>query len=97
MDREHAKKLFDRYRKRRESIRSEPELAGICLICGSTHVGRHPSDPHQMICHSCGFAFYRYSCPSCGSTVDGRDPLNPACQACGLRQCTCGACGCQAS
>ncbi|GFO70305.1 hypothetical protein GMLC_38840 [Geomonas limicola] len=97
LDREQAKSLFEKYRKHRDGIRSNPELAGVCLICGSTHVGPHPEFSQQMICHSCGFAFYRYRCPDCGATVDGRDPLNPACRECGLRQCTCGACGCRSS
>ena len=44
----------------------------------------------------CGFAFFRYTCPACGKTVDGRDPKNPNCEECGLRVCTCGACGCAA-
>jgi len=93
-DRAHADKLFARYRSRRDGIRKEPALARVCLICGSTHVGPKHGDLHQMVCFSCGFAFFRYQCPTCGATVDGRDPENPGCHECGLRTCTCGACGC---
>jgi len=94
LDSARAKELFERYRTKRDGIRNHPELAGVCLICGSSHVGPQPGDPYRMVCLSCGFAFIRYRCPACGETVDGRDPANPACRDCGLRHCTCGACGC---
>jgi len=93
-DREIAKKLFEQYRVKREGIRNKPEMASICLICGSVHIIPKPDDAHKLVCRDCGFAFYRYICGSCGKTIDGRDPQNPACHDCGLRLCTCGACGC---
>lgn len=93
-DRETAKKLFDHYRKQRDNIRNKPEMASICLICGSIHIIPKPGDNLKLVCRDCGFAFYRYACPACGRTVDGRDPKNPLCRECELRICTCGACGC---
>ena len=96
LDKEEAKRLFDHYRRERDGIRNQPGLATVCLICGSTHVFPKDGDPHLLACRSCGFAFYRYPCPACGATVDGRDPLNPPCRECGLRVCSCGACGCTA-
>lgn len=95
IDRETAKQLFTHYQKNRDGIRNKPEMAGICLICGSVHIIPKPGDDHKLLCRACGFAFFRYSCTACGKTVDGRDPKNPACRnECGLRICTCGACGC---
>ena len=93
-DRDTAKKLFDHYRRHRDGIRTNPEMASICLICGSIHIIPKAGDAHKLVCRDCGFAFYRYQCSACGRTVDGRDPKNPACGGCGLRICTCGACGC---
>ena len=94
-DRETAQKLFDHYRKHRDGIRNKPELATICLICGSVHVIPREGNGLMLYCRNCGFAFYRYACPACGNTVDGRDPKNPGCRGeCGMRVCTCGACGC---
>ena len=93
-DPETTKRLFEHYRKYREGIRKEPQMASICLICGSVHVIAKAGDPRQMICCNCGFPFYRYQCPKCGETVDGRDPLNPSCRGCGSRVCSCGACDC---
>ncbi len=94
LDRDTAKKLYDRYRKQRDGIRSKPEMASVCLICGSIHIVTKNDDDKKLVCRNCGFAFYRYQCPVCGKTVDGRDPKNPGCGECGLRLCTCGACGC---
>lgn len=94
LDKEEAKRLFDHYRRHRDGVRNKPEMASVCLICGSTHVFAKDGAPHMRVCRSCGFAFYRYDCPACGATVDGRDPNNAGCHACGLRVCTCGACGC---
>ena len=94
LDRETVKRLFDHYRKQRDGIRNRPEMASICLICGSVHIIPKPGDPYKLVCRDCGFAFYRYSCPACGKTIDGRDPQNRNCEGCGLRLCTCGACGC---
>ncbi len=94
LDRETVKKLFDHYRKHRDGIRNKPEMASICLICGSIHILPKADDDRKLFCRSCGFAFYRYSCSVCGKTIDGRDPKNPACGECGLRVCSCGACDC---
>lgn len=93
-DREVAKKLYERYRRNRDGVRNSPEMASICLICGSIHIIPKNDDEHMLVCRNCGFAFYRYTCKACGKTVDGRDPLNGGCRECGLRICTCGACGC---
>jgi hypothetical protein len=95
LDRETAKTLFDHYRKHRDGIRNKPEMASVCLICGSIHIIPKDGSVHKLVCRDCGFAFYRYNCPACGRTVDGRDPKNPNCGTCGLRFCTCGACGCE--
>jgi len=95
-DREAAKRLFDHYYKNREGIRNIPEMAFVCLICGSIHIISDPDNEYKLVCRDCRFAFYRYTCPACGRTVDGRDPKNPNCGECGLRVCTCGACGCPA-
>ena len=92
--RERVKKLFAHYRKERDGIRNSKEMGSICLICGSIHIVPKGGVTHQFICRDCGFAFFRYDCHVCGNTVDGRDPLNPGCDGCGLRICTCGACGC---
>lgn len=94
LDRDTAQKLFDHYRSHRDGIRNKPELASVCLICGSIHVIPKDGESGTLYCRNCGFAFYRYQCPDCGKTVDGRDPKNPACRECGYRVCTCGACNC---
>jgi hypothetical protein len=94
LDRDAAKKLYEQYRKHRDGIRSQPEMASICLICASIKVIPKVGDNHMRVCRNCDFAFYRYECRACGATIDGRDPLNPGCAVCGLRICTCGACGC---
>lgn len=94
VDRDTAKKLFEQYRVKRDGIRNKHEMASICLICGSVHILPKSDDVHKLFCRDCGFAFYRYACGSCDKTIDGRDPQNPACHVCGLRICTCGACGC---
>lgn len=94
LDRSTAKQLFDQYRKQRDGIRNRPELASLCLICGSIHIVPKDDEPGMLICRDCRFAFYRYECQVCGKTVDGRDPKNPACRECGWRKCTCGACVC---
>lgn len=96
LDSDTAKQLFDHYRRQRDGIRNNPEMASICLICGSIHIIPKPGDIHKLVCRDCGFAFYRYACPVCGTTIDGRDPKNPGCGECDLRVCTCGACGCAA-
>ncbi|NVN99456.1 MAG: hypothetical protein HXX17_09035 [Geobacteraceae bacterium] len=93
-DRENAKKLFEKYRKQRDGIRNCPEMASICLICGSIHVIAKEGDSGMLICRNCGFSWYRYECSACGRTVDGRDPKNPGCRKCGMRICTCGRCNC---
>jgi hypothetical protein len=97
LGRDEAKKLFEHYRSHRDGIRNKPEMASVCLICGSIHVVAKAGDPYMLLCRDCGFAFYRYDCPACGTTVDGRDLRNPACRQCGMRICTCGACGCVAA
>ena len=97
LSREQAKILYDHYRKYRDGIRNKPEMATVCLICGSVHIVPHEGHPGMLVCRNCGFPFYRYPCAVCGKTVDGRDPKNPGCRICGLRTCTCGACGCTGS
>ena len=97
LGRDQAKKFFERYRSHRTGIRKVPEMASVCLICGSPHIGPQEGDPHQLVCRNCGFAFFRYDCPVCGEAVDGRDPANPGCPECGLRVCSCGACDCARS
>ncbi len=95
LDRETARKLYNQYLTQRDGIRNRPEMASLCLICGSVHIIPKAGDEHKLVCRDCGFAFFRYSCPACGLTIDGRDPQNPPCrEGCGLRLCTCGACGC---
>ena len=95
LDRDMAKKLYEQYRKHRDGIRNKPEMATICLICGSIHIIPQAGELNMVVCRDCGFAFYRYECTACGATIDGRDPLNPGCRECGFRICTCGACFCQ--
>ncbi|MDD2733355.1 MAG: hypothetical protein PHF56_05400 [Desulfuromonadaceae bacterium] len=95
LDRDTAKKLFQRFRTKRDGIRNSAEMASVCLICGSMHIIAKPGDDRKLMCRDCGFPFFRYSCSACGKTVDGRDPMNPLCRECGFRVCTCGACGCQ--
>lgn len=94
IDREEGKRLFKKYRSQRDGIRNCPEMASVCLICESIDVVPKEGDAAMLYCRNCGFAFHRYQCPVCGKTVDGRDPRNPACRECGLRICSCGACGC---
>lgn len=94
LDRETARKLYDHYRHQRDGIRNKPEMASLCLICGSIHIIPKVGDEFKLVCRDCGFVFYRYQCSACGKTIDGRDPKNPACRECGLRVCTCGVCGC---
>ena len=94
LDRDTARKLFEHYRNHRDGIRNKPEMASICLICGSIHIVPKVGDKYMLICRDCRFAFYRYECQACGATIDGRDPQNPGCQVCTLRICTCGACSC---
>ena len=94
LDRESAKELYDHYRKHRDGIRNKPEMASICLICGSIHIIPKDGEPGMLICRDCRVSFSRYECTVCGKTVDGRDPKNPACRECGWRICTCGACCC---
>lgn len=94
LERDSVKKLYEHYRKHRDGIRNEPEMATICLICASIHVIPKVGDTLMRVCRNCSFSFYRYECSACGAVVDGRDPLNPGCAVCGMRICTCGACGC---
>jgi hypothetical protein len=94
LDRDTAKKLFDHYRKHRDGIRNRPEMASICLICGSVHVIPKIGNTRMLVCRNCGVEFLRYDCSSCGKPIDGRDPQNPCCRVCGFRICTCGVCGC---
>ena len=94
LDKDTAKKLYKHYRQNRDGIRNSPEMASICLICESIHIDPVEGVPHKYICRNCRFKFIRYQCSACGGTVDSRDPQNPPCEECGLRICTCGACGC---
>jgi hypothetical protein len=94
VDRETGKKLFEHYRKHRDGIRNKPEMASVCLICGSIHINPKAGDDRMLVCLNCGFAFYRYECIACGKTIDGRDSQNPGCRECDLRICACGVCGC---
>lgn len=94
LDRVTAQQLFNHYRQQRDGIRDNPEMASICLICGSVHVGPKNGETGMLVCRNCGFSWYRYECTACGKTVDGRDPLNPACRVCSWRICTCGTCSC---
>lgn len=93
---EVAAKLFLQHRANREGIHRKPEMASVCLICGSAHIDSDPTEPGKLVCRNCGFAFYRYECSSCGSTIDSRDPCNARCTVCRERKCTCGACACGA-
>lgn len=95
LTRESAKKLFDHFRKQRDGIRNRPEMASVCLICGSIHIELKDGETGKVRCCNCGFSWYRYDCVVCGKTVDGRDPVNPGCRECGWRICSCGACGCR--
>lgn len=94
LNRETAKKLYEHYRKHRDGIRNNPEMASICLICGSVHILPKSDNDRKLYCRDCRFAFYRFICPACGKTVDGRDPRNAGCDECGEPVCTCGKCGC---
>jgi hypothetical protein len=89
-----AHELFREYRQNRAGISRKPEMASVCLICGSVHIEPDPRDGRKLVCRNCGFAFYRYRCVSCGSTIDSRDPSNPLCSDCHERKCTCGNCSC---
>jgi len=86
--------LFRLHKNNRAGINRKPEMASVCLICGSIHVDPDPENPRRLICRNCGFAFYRYTCPACASTVDSRDPTNPSCSVCRIPKCTCGDCAC---
>jgi rubrerythrin len=94
---EIAKKLFEHHRNRRTGVSEIPEMASVCLICGSNHIDPVNGDSKRLVCRNCGFAFYRYECPTCGKTIDGRDPQHLKCRTCREPQCTCGACGCPPS
>jgi hypothetical protein len=94
LDREEAQKLFKKFRTRKNGVHSCPEMASLCLICGSIHIMPKAGEEQIFVCKNCGFAFYRAICPACGKTVDGRDPENPLCRKCGLRICVCGQCNC---
>jgi len=94
LDRNTAKEIYNHYRHNRDGIRNRPELASLCLICGSIHITAKAGEQGMLFCRDCGFGFLRYPCVACGKTVDGRDPKNPACRECGRRFCTCGACCC---
>jgi hypothetical protein len=94
LDKETAQKLFKQFRTQRDGIRNRPELASLCLICGSIHIIPKADEPGMLICRDCRFVFYRAECPACGKTIDGRDPKNPVCRVCGGRICSCGACQC---
>ena len=96
LDRETALNLFNRFRTQRDGVRNSPEMATLCLICGSIHIIPKEGEPGKLYCRDCGFAFYRYQCSACGKVVDGRDPKNRGCHECGWRICTCGACDCPA-
>jgi hypothetical protein len=80
LDSETAKDLFAKYRKQRDGIRNSPQMASICLICGSIHVVSKDGEPGMLVCRNCGFAWYRYECLACGKNIDGRDPQNPGCR-----------------
>ena len=47
LDRDTAKKLFEHYRKHRDGIRNKPEMAWVCLICGSVHIIPKPDERAQ--------------------------------------------------
>jgi DNA-directed RNA polymerase subunit RPC12/RpoP len=86
--------LFRLHKGDRTGINRKPEMAHVCLICGSIHIDVDAKDGRKLVCRNCGHAFYRYACPSCGQTVDNRDPANPPCPACRSPRCVCGGCGC---
>ena len=86
--------LFRQYRRNRAGVNGRPELASVCLICGSVHVDRDAGDKRKLTCRNCGFSFYRFDCVVCATPVDGRDPGNPPCSVCGVPRCACGACAC---
>ncbi len=88
--------MFRLHRGNRNGINRKPEMASVCLICGSIHVEADSGDGRKLVCRNCGFAFYRYDCSVCSSTVDSRDPSNRPCDECGKPKCTCGSCGCGA-
>lgn len=94
LDFQTAQQLFTKHRTDRAGIREKPELASVCLICGSRHIDPDPNDPHKWVCRNCDFAFQRYECSACGKTIDSRDPTNPRCATCGEHQCICGHCSC---
>ncbi len=94
LDKDIAKKLYKHYRKNRDGIRNSPEMGSICLICQSINIDPVEGVPNQFICRNCRVKFTRYECSACGNVVDSRDPQNPLCEECGVRICTCGACGC---
>jgi DNA-directed RNA polymerase subunit RPC12/RpoP len=94
LDKDSVKKLYKHYRQNRDGIRNCPEMASLCLICASIHIDPVAGVVHRFICRNCRFQFTRYQCSACGATVDSRDPQNSACETCGLRICSCGACGC---
>jgi hypothetical protein len=89
-----AQSLFHMHRGDRAGINKKPEMASVCLICGSVHMDADPGDNRRLVCRNCGFAFYRYPCPSCGCAIDSRDPTNLRCPDCRERRCICGSCEC---
>jgi len=86
--------LFRQHQGDRVGINRKPEMASVCLICGSVHIAPDPTNPRKLVCRNCGFAFVRYQCPACANVVDNRDPSNPHCPSCRGRMCTCGSCDC---
>jgi hypothetical protein len=86
--------LFRLHRRDRAGINRKPEMASVCLICGSVHIDADPTDGRKLVCRNCGFVFTRYSCAVCGATVDSRDPGNPMCRICRAWKCLCGRCAC---
>ena len=86
--------LYRQHKGDRAGINRKPEMASVCLICGSVHIDPDPDNPRKLVCRNCGFGFFRYACPACGETIDNRDPSNVLCSLCHERRCTCGACGC---
>ena len=71
LDRDTAKNLFDHYRKNRDGIRNKPEMASVCLICGSIHIILKVSSEHKLVCRDCGFAFFRYAVLPAGTWLTG--------------------------
>jgi hypothetical protein len=86
--------LFHLHKRDRAGINRKPEMASVCLICGSVHIDPDPNHPRRFVCRNCGFAFFRYACPACNDPIDSRDPGNGLCPTCRERRCVCGACGC---